>query len=70
MSKPAYEMSPDEINLDLNRVVYRCRACGVGTGLHWFHGTSCPACSRPECVQKLEAEWKAAYEEIRTEDDC
>jgi len=60
-------MTPDQIN-EKNGAKYHCRACGVMTGLHWFNGTSCPVCSKPECQATLQREWDEAYREIENRD--
>jgi hypothetical protein len=52
---------PHEINATHGKVYYRCRPCGAETNLHWFRGTSCPVCNKPECTAQLEIEWEAAY---------
>lgn len=56
-------MSPDDINAERGAPVYRCRPCRAETGLSWYRGTSCPVCSRPECIAALDAEWLQAYED-------
>lgn len=52
--------TPDEINSQYPDPVYRCRGCHVGSGLHWYRDTSCPVCSKPECIAQVDAEWAAA----------
>lgn len=54
---------PHQINEHHGKIVYRCRGCGVATGLVWFMGTSCPVCLKLECVEKLEAEYAQAYQQ-------
>lgn len=62
-----YSPSPDEINLK-NGAHYRCRPCGATSGLHWYRGTSCPVCSKPECTQSLNEEWAQMEREMRRSD--
>lgn len=62
-------MSPDQINEQMGKVVYRCRPCRAESGLHWFNGTSCPVCSKPECTEALRKEWAEAYAAMQEEDD-
>jgi hypothetical protein len=56
-------MSPDQINAQFGKPVYHCRPCKAETGLHWYRGTSCPVCSKPECTAALDHEWQQAYDE-------
>ena len=52
-------MTPDEINSKTDNPYYRCFGCRVATGLHWYRDTSCPVCSKPECIALVDAEWAA-----------
>lgn len=56
-------MTPDEINSRYPVPVYRCRVCRTPTGLHWYRGTSCPVCPRPECIKVCDSEWDEALSE-------
>lgn len=61
-------LSPDQIN-EKHGASYKCRACRISTGLHWYRSTSCPVCSKPECIAKLDCEWAEMEEEMRRIDD-
>lgn len=61
--------SPDEINAAPGGPFYRCRRCRVATGLSWYRGTSCPVCSKPECIAFCDREWQQAYDELSKEED-
>jgi hypothetical protein len=61
-------LSPDQINARHEKAVYHCRACRVESGLHWYRGTSCPVCSKPECIQFCDREWDQALQEIAERD--
>ena len=61
-------LSPDQINAK-NGTNYRCRPCGAKSGLHWYRGTSCPVCDKPECAAALDAEWEQALLEIQQRDE-
>ena len=55
--------TPEEINARYADPVYRCFSCRTPTGLHWYRDTSCPICSRPECIAACDAQWNKALSE-------
>lgn len=60
-------MTPDDVNQRDGVMHYRCRSCRVDHGLHWYRGTSCPVCSKPECIKFCDDEFAQAY--YKTEDE-
>lgn len=42
-------MSPDEINKQFGKPVWRCFGCKAETGLHWWNGLSVAVCNKIEC---------------------
>jgi hypothetical protein len=61
-------MSPEAINAEFGKPVWKCVTCKAETGLHWWNGLSVAMCSRPECSKafgekcKAQADAQDAYE--------
>lgn len=60
-------MTPDQINEQHGQIFYRCRNCRAATGLSWWGGTSCPVCSRQECIEAVRREYHEAFDEMMRE---
>jgi hypothetical protein len=54
---------PHEINERHGQIFYRCRPCQSSENLHWYRGTSCSVCSKPECTVALDKEWAIMLKE-------
>ena len=52
-------MTPDQINTEHRRPVWRCWHCKAESGLHWWNGISVAVCAKPEC-SKAYGEFLAA----------
>lgn len=62
-------MSPDEINKQHGKAVYRCRNCRTEEGLHWYRDTSCPVCSNDACIKLCDDEWREMLTAPKEEED-
>lgn len=51
---------PHEIKGVYGEIIYKCRVCHASEKLHWYGGTSCPVCDRPECIAALNEEFQEA----------
>ena len=52
---------PHEIRSKDGTSIYRCRSCGTDENLRWFGGTSCPVCTKIECINEIRREFNEAY---------
>lgn len=56
------DLSPEGINREHGKPVWKCWGCKTETGLHWHNGWSVAMCNNPECAKGYDEMCRAQIE--------